>query len=75
MTGRLAPGMDADLVVLDGDRATDPTAFARVRYTMRQGSVLYGSSCLVGCRVEHRLRSRRLTSSDSSVRTSPNRRK
>ena len=40
-TGRLAPGLDADLVVLDGDPRTDPTAFARVRTTVRRGVVLY----------------------------------
>jgi imidazolonepropionase-like amidohydrolase len=39
--GRLAPGMDADLVVLQADPATDVTAFARVRMTMRQGQWLY----------------------------------
>jgi len=33
--GRLAPGMDADLVVLDDDPSTDVTAFARVRLTVR----------------------------------------
>jgi imidazolonepropionase-like amidohydrolase len=39
--GRLAPGMDADLVVLQSDPAKDVTAFARVRMTMRHGQMLY----------------------------------
>jgi imidazolonepropionase-like amidohydrolase len=42
-TGRLAPGMDADLVVLDGDPVTDPAVFARVRCTFRRGVVLYAA--------------------------------
>lgn len=40
--GRIAKGMDADLVVLDRDPAQDPTAFARVRDTIRGGQVLWG---------------------------------
>jgi imidazolonepropionase-like amidohydrolase len=39
--GRLASGMDADLVVLDGDPSKDVTAFARVRLTLRAGQVIY----------------------------------
>lgn len=39
--GRLAPGMDADLVVLDGDPSKDVTAFARVRLTVRAGQAIY----------------------------------
>jgi len=41
--GRIAPGMDADLVLLDGDPAKDPTAFARVRDTIRGGLVIWGT--------------------------------
>jgi imidazolonepropionase-like amidohydrolase len=41
--GRVAQGMDADLVLLDADPAQDPTAFARVRDTIRGGRVIWGS--------------------------------
>lgn len=37
----LVPGAPADLVVLAADPAADVTAFARVRYTIRDGRVLY----------------------------------
>ena len=40
-TGRIAQGMDGDLVVLGGDPAQDATAFSRVRYTIRGGKVIY----------------------------------
>ena len=40
--GRIAPGMDADLVLLDGNPADDPAAFARVRDTIRGGRVIWG---------------------------------
>jgi len=40
-TGRIAPGLDADLVVIDGDPATDIRALGRVRTTLRRGLVLY----------------------------------
>ncbi|HLJ13028.1 MAG TPA: amidohydrolase family protein [Bryobacteraceae bacterium] len=39
--GRIEPGMQADLVVLDGDPARDVRNFARVHYTIRQGQVIY----------------------------------
>jgi imidazolonepropionase-like amidohydrolase len=39
--GRVANGMDADLVLLDSDPAKDPTAFARVRDTIRGGRVIW----------------------------------
>jgi imidazolonepropionase-like amidohydrolase len=39
--GRVAPGMDADLVVLDADPAADPANFAKVRCTIRGGRLLY----------------------------------
>ena len=40
-SGRVAKGMEADLVVLDGDPAKDLTALSRVRYTIRGGRVIY----------------------------------
>jgi len=40
-SGRIANGMDADLVVLDGDPASDITAFSKVRQVIRQGKVIY----------------------------------
>jgi imidazolonepropionase-like amidohydrolase len=39
--GRIAKGMDADLVVLDGDPASDITAFSKVHQVIRQGKVIY----------------------------------
>jgi imidazolonepropionase-like amidohydrolase len=39
--GRIAPGLAADLVVLDGDPARDVRAFAGVRYTIRDGKIIY----------------------------------
>jgi imidazolonepropionase-like amidohydrolase len=40
--GRIAAGLLADLVVLEGDPLTDVRAFATVRYTLREGRVIYG---------------------------------
>jgi imidazolonepropionase-like amidohydrolase len=39
--GRIAVGMDADLVVLGSDPAQDVRNFADVRYTIRQGRIIY----------------------------------
>jgi imidazolonepropionase-like amidohydrolase len=39
--GRLVTGMDADIVVLDGDPAQEPRNFAKVRCTFRQGKSIY----------------------------------
>ncbi|HUG21893.1 amidohydrolase family protein [Piscinibacter sp.] len=39
--GRIAPGMDGDVVVLYGDPARDAAAFADVKYTVRAGKVIY----------------------------------
>jgi imidazolonepropionase-like amidohydrolase len=39
--GRIAPGFAADLVVLDKDPSEDVRAFAAVRYTIRDGKVIY----------------------------------
>jgi imidazolonepropionase-like amidohydrolase len=40
-SGRIAKGMDGDLVVLRADPAQDPTAFSKVRDTIRGGKVIY----------------------------------
>jgi imidazolonepropionase-like amidohydrolase len=40
-SGRIAKGMDGDLVVLGADPAQDVTAFSKVRYTIRGGKVIY----------------------------------
>lgn len=39
--GRLAPQMDADIVVLSSDPAVDPAALADVRYTVRGGRIVF----------------------------------
>jgi imidazolonepropionase-like amidohydrolase len=41
--GRVAVGYVADLTVLDGDPAQDVRAFARVRYTLRDGKPIYAA--------------------------------
>ena len=40
-SGRVAKGMDADLVVLESDPAVDVSALATVDYTIRAGTVVY----------------------------------
>ena len=40
-SGRLAPGFDADLVILDADPSQDVAALSRVHATVRQGRFLY----------------------------------
>jgi imidazolonepropionase-like amidohydrolase len=39
--GRIAPGLAADVVVLSGDPSRDVRAFAAVRYTIRDGKLIY----------------------------------
>jgi imidazolonepropionase-like amidohydrolase len=39
--GKLAPGMDADIVLLSGDPSIDVRAFSKVRYTIRRGRIIY----------------------------------
>jgi imidazolonepropionase-like amidohydrolase len=41
--GRVEKGMEADLVVLDGDPATDVRNFAKVAYTIRGGKIIYAT--------------------------------
>jgi imidazolonepropionase-like amidohydrolase len=40
-SGRIAKGLDADLVVLGADPAQKTSAFSKVRYTIRSGKVIY----------------------------------
>jgi len=40
-SGRIAQGLDADLVVLTADPAQKTSAFSQVRYTIRGGEVIY----------------------------------
>lgn len=42
-SGRIAPGMDADLVVLKQDPATDITALAHVAATIRGGTIIFSA--------------------------------
>jgi imidazolonepropionase-like amidohydrolase len=42
--GRVAAGMDADLVVLEADPAADAANFAKVRCTIRGGRIVHGPS-------------------------------
>ncbi|HXG90427.1 MAG TPA: amidohydrolase family protein [Vicinamibacterales bacterium] len=37
--GAIAPGLEADLVAVDGDPLTDPSALSRVRFVMKGGRV------------------------------------
>jgi imidazolonepropionase-like amidohydrolase len=39
VTGAIAPGLEADLVAVDGDPITDPEALLRVRFVMKGGKV------------------------------------
>ena len=41
-TGKLEPGMDADIVVLNGDPEKDIKNLAKVKYTLRKGKIIYG---------------------------------
>lgn len=41
-SGRIAKGMDADLVVLSADPAQDSQNFSKVAYTIRQGKIIFG---------------------------------
>ena len=39
--GRITPGLPADIVVLDGNPSEDVRALANVRYTIRDGRLIY----------------------------------
>ncbi|KAA2239424.1 amidohydrolase family protein [Chitinophaga agrisoli] len=40
-TGRIAPGLDADIVLLSADPALDSQNFAKVAYTIAKGKIIY----------------------------------
>jgi imidazolonepropionase-like amidohydrolase len=40
-TGKIIPGMDADIVLLDGDPAKDILSFDKVFFTFSQGKIIY----------------------------------
>lgn len=42
--GRVIPGMIADLTILETDPAADPSAFWLVRYTIRNGKIIWSSN-------------------------------
>jgi len=41
LKGTVTPGKMADLVVLDGDPMTDPAAFSRIQFAIRNGRLIY----------------------------------
>jgi imidazolonepropionase-like amidohydrolase len=45
-TGQIVPGMDADIVLLEGDPATDILSFDKVIYTFSQGKLIYQRKAL-----------------------------
>ena len=44
LAGRIVPGLAADLTVLESDPSGDVRAFAAVRYTIRNGRIIYRAS-------------------------------
>jgi imidazolonepropionase-like amidohydrolase len=42
--GRVEKGMNADLVVLDADPASDVRNLSKVAYTIREGKIIYSAS-------------------------------
>jgi imidazolonepropionase-like amidohydrolase len=43
-SGRIEKGFDADLVVLSADPAQNVSAFSKVRYTIRDGAIIYAGN-------------------------------
>jgi imidazolonepropionase-like amidohydrolase len=37
--GTIAPGMQADIIAMDGDPLTDPTSVRRVEFVMKGGTI------------------------------------
>jgi imidazolonepropionase-like amidohydrolase len=46
--GRIAPGFEADLVVLNGDPSKDIRALTSVQHTLRSGEIIYSASKVLG---------------------------
>jgi len=42
-TGRLVPGLDADVVIVDGDPTRDIRSLARVQFTLKRGGILHST--------------------------------
>jgi imidazolonepropionase-like amidohydrolase len=49
--GRIAPGFMADMVILDQDPSKDVRAFAALRYTVRDGRLIYEAKTIRSCQL------------------------
>jgi imidazolonepropionase-like amidohydrolase len=65
--GRIAPGMDADLVVLQGDPASDFTAFAHVQDTIKGGELIYSRDSPTAALCAHDCNARPATANSGPV--------